>query len=307
MGFFKKSARQNYDVFSGYAWYVPGVAGMFALLGWLLVGALLGNLLSGVFLLGMGSGAIEYATLLAYPVMFIPAMVASKYVSNRNMLFENGYAVDSAHFGSRGGWLLALLCMVATVGAAFCMDLVNSLMPAMPDWLEKTLESMTGGRFWVNFLCVSIFAPIFEEWLCRGMVLRGLLNCRRPDGSRGLKPLWAIVISAAFFAAIHGNPWQAVPAFALGLLFGYVYYRTGSLRLTMLMHFTNNTLALAMSQFADLDSADTWMDVLPTPAYIGLFVCFAVFLFWFVKDLAKIATVRPQGNCDEIPFDEIGK
>ena len=307
MGFFKKSARQNYDVFSGYAWYVPGVAGMFALLGWLLVGALLGNLLSGVFLLGMGSGAIEYATLLAYPVMFIPAMVASKYVSNRNMLFENGYAVDSTHFGSRGGWLLGLLCMVATVGAAFCMDLVNSLMPAMPDWLEKTLESMTGGRFWVNFLCVSILAPIFEEWLCRGMVLRGLLNCRRPDGSRGLRPVWAIVISAAFFAAIHGNPWQAVPAFALGLLFGYVYYRTGSLRLTMLMHFTNNTLALAMSQFADLDSADTWMDVLPTPAYIGLFVCFAVFLFWFVKDLAKIATARPQGNCDEIPFDEIGK
>ena len=307
MGFFKKSARQNYDVFSGYAWYVPGVAGMFALLGWLLVGALLGNLLSGVFLLGMGSGAIEYATLLAYPVMFIPAMVASKYVSNRNMLFENGYAVDSAHFGSRGGWLLGLLCMVATVGAAFCMDLVNSLMPAMPDWLEKTLESMTGGRFWVNFLCVSIFAPIFEEWLCRGMVLRGLLNCKRPDGSRGLRPVWAIVISAAFFAAIHGNPWQAVPAFALGLLFGYVYYRTGSLRLTMLMHFTNNTLALAMSQFADLDSADTWMDVLPTPAYIGLFVCFAVFLFWFVKNLAKIATARPQGNCDEIPFDEIGK
>ena len=307
MGFFKKSARQNYDVFSGYAWYVPGVTGMFALLGWLLVGAILGNLVSGLFLLGMGAGSAEYATLIAYPVMFIPAMIASKYVSNRNMLFEEGYAVDSGHFAPSGGLVLALLCMAATVGAAFCMDLVNSLMPPMPAWLEETLESMTGGTLWVNFLCVSIFAPIFEEWMCRGMILRGLLNCKRSDGGRGLKPLWAIVISAAFFAAIHGNPWQALPAFTLGLLFGYVYWRTGSLRLTILMHFTNNTIALLMSQFADLDSADTWMDIMPTPAYIGLFVCFAVYLFWFVKKLALIPMVRPQGNCDELTPDELGK
>ena len=305
MSFFKKSARQNYDVFSGYAWHVPGTAGLFGLLGWLLVGALLGNLVTGAFLIAMGVGTTEYAILVAYPVMFIPAMVASKYISNRNMLFENGYAVDNARFGPRGGWLLGLLCMVATVGAAFCMDLVNSLMPEMPAWLEDTLNGMTGGTFWVNFLCVSIFAPVFEEWLCRGMILRGLLNCKRPDGSRGLKPVWAIVISAVFFAAIHGNPWQAVPAFALGLLFGYVYYRTGSIRLTMLMHFTNNTAALLMSRWSSLESADTWMDVMPLPAYLALSVGFAAFLYWFVKDLGRIALVRPQGNCEEISAGEI--
>lgn len=307
MSFFKRSKNRNYDVFSGYAWHVPGVAGMFGLLGWLLVGALLGNLVSGVFLLGMGPGSAEYATLIAYPVMFIPAMIASKHVSNKNMLFENGYAIDSSHFGGRSGWAAGLLCMVATVGAAFCMDLVNGLLPDMPAWLEETLSGMIQGKFWVNFLCVSIFAPIFEEWLCRGMILRGLLNCKRPDGSRGLKPVWAIVISAAFFALIHFNPWQAVPAFALGLLFGYVYYRTGSLKLTMLMHFTNNTVALLLSQFSGLETADTWMDVMPLPAYLALFVCFAAFIAWFVKDLGKTATVRPQGNCDELTPDEFGQ
>lgn len=307
MSFFKRSKNRNYDVFSGYAWHVPGVAGMFGLLGWLLVGALLGNLVSGVFLLGMGSGSAEYATLIAYPVMFIPAMIASKHVSNKNMLFENGYAIDSSHFGGRSGWAAGLLCMVATVGAAFCMDLVNGLLPDMPAWLEETLSGMIQGRFWVNFLCVSIFAPIFEEWLCRGMILRGLLNCKRPDGSRGLKPVWAIVISAAFFALIHFNPWQAVPAFALGLLFGYVYYRTGSLKLTMLMHFTNNTVALLLGQFSGLETADTWMDVMPLPAYLALFVCFAAFIAWFVKALGKTATVRPQGNCDELTPDEFGQ
>ena len=307
MHFFKKSKHQNYDVLSGYAWYVPGIAGLFGLLGWLLAGALLGNIVSGIFLLGMGAGSAEYATLIAYPVMFIPAMIASRYISNRNALFENGYSIDSGHFGPRGPWVLALLCMVATLGSAFCMDLFNSLLPDMPAWLEETLSSMTEGTLWVNFLCVSIFAPFFEEWLCRGMILRGLLNCKRPDGSRGLKPVWAIVISAAFFALIHFNPWQAVPAFALGLLFGYVYYRTGSLKLTMLMHFTNNTAALLLSQFSGLDSADNWMDVMPAGVYFAVFAVFAAFLYGFVKDLGRIVPARPQGNCDELFPDELGQ
>ena len=206
MAFFKKSKNQNYDVFSGFAWHVPGVSGMFGLLGWLLVGAILGSIVTVVFMGLMPGAGEEYATLISYPLMFLPAMIASKHISNRNMLFDNGYAIDSSHFGRFGGWGVALLCMLATFAAAFCMDAVNAQMPDMPEWLENALNSMTQGTFWVNFLAVSIFAPIFEEWLCRGMVLRGLLNYQKPDGTRGLKPVWAIVISAAFFAIIHMNP-----------------------------------------------------------------------------------------------------
>lgn len=301
MAFFKKSKNQNFDIFSGYAWHVPGVGGMFGLLGWLLLGAVLGIIITGIFMFAMPELSTEYAELISYPIMFIPAMVASKYISNSNMVFERGYAIDSSHFGRLGGWMVALLCMVATVAAGFCMDAVNAQMPDMPEWLEEALNSLTQGDFFINLLCVSIFAPIFEEWLCRGMILRGLLNYKKADGTRGMKPIWAIVVSAAFFALIHGNPWQAIPAFALGMLFGYVYYKTGSLKLTMLMHCTNNTLALLIGQFADIDdSAAGWMDVMPLPAYLILFVLFLAFLYWFVMELRKIEQARPQGNCDEV-------
>ena len=54
------------------------------------------------------------------------------------------------------------------------------------------------------------------------MVLRGLLGHK-------VKPVWAIVISAAFFAIIHLNPWQAIPAFLLGcvllLALGLMFYQ----------------------------------------------------------------------------------
>lgn len=305
MGFFKKSSRQNYDIWSGYSWYVPGVAGMFALLGWLLVGALAGNIVASVFLFIPGLGDTgAYANIVAYPIMFIPAMIYAKMKSNRNMMFEKGVAIDSDNYGRTGGWLAAAAAIVSTLALAFNMDAVNRLMPPMPEMLENMLNSLVKGDFWLNFLSVSIFAPIFEEWLCRGMVLRGLLNATRPDGST-MKPAWAIIISSLFFAVIHMNPWQAIPAFALGCLFGYVYYRTGSLKLTMLMHFTNNTFALIMSQSGILQDAEDWLDLMPAWLYWIIFAAFTLLIALIVRVFARIPSAGANGGCREIPEGEI--
>lgn len=305
MGFFKKSSRQNYDIWSGYSWYVPGMSGMFALLGWLLVGALAGNIVASVFLFIPGLGDTgAYANIVAYPIMFIPAMIYAKVKSNRNMMFEKGVAMDSDNYGRTGGWLAAAAAIVSTLALAFNMDAVNRLMPPMPEMLENMLNSLVKGNFWLNFLSVSIFAPIFEEWLCRGMVLRGLLNATRPDGST-MKPARAIIISSLFFAVIHMNPWQAIPAFALGCLFGYVYYRTGSLKLTMLMHFTNNTFALIMSQSGILQDAEDWLDLMPAWLYWIIFAAFTLLIALIVRVFARIPSAGANGGCREIPEGEI--
>ncbi len=299
MAFFRKSEKQNFDVLSGFSWHVPGVSGMFAMLGMMLVGALLGNVVS-LCLLPLGQETVQkYGALISYPVMFIPPMIYAKMKSVRNMAFETGYKIDSCHFGRGGAVLTAVLCMAATCAMAFDMDAVSSLMPPMPEVLKKVMDGMTQGNFWLNFLSVSIFAPFFEEWLCRGTVLRGLLNHVRADGTR-MKPAWAIIISALFFAVIHMNPWQAVPAFAAGCLMGYVYYRTGSLMLTMLMHFANNTLALAVGQIESLKDYDSWLDIMPGRMYWIAFVAALLLIILFVRFIRGIALEKPSGNSDEI-------
>ena len=154
---------------------------------------------------------------------------------------------------------------------------------------------MTTGTLWINFLCVSIFAPLFEEWLCRGMVMRGLIG-------NGVKPVWSIIISAAFFAVIHLNPWQALPAFAMGCLFGFVYYRTGSLKLTMLMHFTNNTLALVLSNVESLKDVQGWGDILSPAMYAALLSASALIIILVIKQLLRIEVQDPQcGNLTRVP------
>ncbi len=245
----------NFDILGHYTWCIPSVGDMFILLIFLLLGALLGNGVVMLFSLAVGpQAALEYSTLLSYPIMFIPPMIWASSVSRRNSLNCRGIALDNGNFAPLGGWRCVLLVIVGTIACGVVGDAAGSVLPPMPEWLESALNNMTNGNLLVNFLCVSIFAPFFEEWLCRGMVLRGLLG-------RKMKPVWAIIISALFFAVIHMNPWQAIPAFILGCLFGYVYYHTGSLKLTMLMHFTNNTAALMLAQIDSLKDKDTWMDV----------------------------------------------
>ena len=286
--------RGNFKFLEGYNWYVPGVGQMFVLLLMLLVGAVLGNVVTLLFSLAGGAeAASSYAMLIAYPVMFIPAMLYAGAWSRLNSYNNEGVKLDSNNFGRCGAVPCALLVMLATLAAGYCLDIVQRLLPEMPEWMEEMLDSMTTGVLWANFVSVSIFAPLFEEWLCRGMVLRGLLN-------RKVRPVWAIVVSAAFFAVIHLNPWQALPAFLIGCLFGYVYYKTGSLKLTMLMHFTNNTFSLILANIGSLKEMDSWMDVLPGQLYWIVFAGCALLLVLIARVFARIPLKSPEGNCDKV-------
>lgn len=293
---------RNFNVLSGFSWYIPGTADIFALLLFLLGGALLGNVVAGCFLLA-GMDTQDIVMLVSYPIMFIPAMIYASLRSKKNSMFDNGCSIDSdTHFGKGGFALCGLLVILATIALSFLTDIINAQMPEMPQWLENQLKAMTSGNFFLNFICVSLMAPFFEEWLCRGMVLRGLLNYKRTkkDGSTatGIKPFWAIFCSAVFFAFIHLNPWQAVPAFILGCLFGYVYYRTGSLKLTMLMHFTNNTFSLIFSNIDKFKDAKTFFDIMSPLEYgVVAVVCVGIVIL-LCRTLNRIELNSPQGNCD---------
>ncbi len=296
MGFFKRhQGRGSYDLFSNYSHYLPGFGGMLGLFALFILGSLLGSLVSGLFVMLMGSSEAvsQYSMLIAYPVSFIPPLLYASAQSRRNEYFETGYALDSNNFGVRGGFSMAVIVSVATLAAAFVCEPLSAALPDMPEHLEKALELLVDGPLWVSLLSVSIFAPLFEEWLCRGLVLRGLMKHMNPTG--------AICVSAAFFAILHMNPWQALPAFILGLLFGYVYYRTGSLKLTMLMHCVNNTFSVLVSKVPAFEEAETFMDILSPWAYAGIYIACVLMLASALILITGITVKdRKMGGCDEV-------
>lgn len=257
--------KRSYNIFASHSHFLPGLGGMVMLLVLFLLGALLGNLaILGLQAFLGAEFAEDYGTLISYPIMFIPPILYASAMSRLNEYTTEEVPLDRGGFGKKGWAVLIFTGIFSTIAAAFVVEPLTALLPDMPLWLEETMKKMMEKMpLWATLLSVSVFAPLFEEWLCRGLVLRGLLH--------KMNPFSAIAVSAVFFAILHMNPWQAIPAFCLGLLFGYTYYKTGSLKLTMLMHCTNNTMAVIFSKIPQFKEAETFMDVLSPWAYWSVY------------------------------------
>ncbi|WP_245725426.1 CPBP family intramembrane glutamic endopeptidase [Pandoraea oxalativorans] len=83
------------------------------------------------------------------------------------------------------------------------------------------------------------FAPVVEEMLFRGIVLRGFLT-QYPSGT-------AIAHSAAVFGLAHLNIYQVVTLPLIGLILGKMYERTRSILPGILLHMAYNTAVVVNS------------------------------------------------------------
>ncbi|MBQ6964448.1 MAG: CPBP family intramembrane metalloprotease [Bacteroidaceae bacterium] len=182
---------------------------MFVLLGWIMVGNLLGLIVSISLKKFVSENVMQsYVGVLTEILKYLPVMIYVYRKSQHNRLTETGYRVNSSHFSPFKGWQIALITVVLALAYMLSADLLNywnfkltMLMPGMQtfsDLIKEAFNEAGSGPFWSNLLVTAILAAIFEEWLYRGIVLRGLLA--------KMSPVWAIVISALFFAFIHMNP-----------------------------------------------------------------------------------------------------
>lgn len=106
------------------------------------------------------------------------------------------------------------------------------LIPS-PLMLWRLGDAGSPGSFVVQMLLLAFVSPVMEEFVFR----RCMIDRLRPFGEKA-----ALITSAMMFALFHGSVNQVVYAFGLGLVFGYVYLKTGRLRYTMILHVIINTL-----------------------------------------------------------------
>ena len=97
---------------------------------------------------------------------------------------------------------------------------------------EKMLNVNTFGGLLLNLLIIALIPAIGEEMTFRGVLQQSL--------TRKMNPHLAIFLSAAIFSFIHFQFYGFLPRLFLGLLMGYMFYITGSLWTSILMHFVNN-------------------------------------------------------------------
>ena len=109
--------------------------------------------------------------------------------------------------------------------------------------LQKSVEAMNagaeniaGGNAFGTFMIAVIAAPVVEEILFRGIVLRSM---------RKFTPAWAaILMSSVLFGVYHLNIVQAVYATLMGVAAGILYERKRNLLFPILVHFANNLITM---------------------------------------------------------------
>lgn len=250
--------------FSKPKYYKPGVGGSLLILLVMIVG---GGILAGVvsvmalFISGQftaetasdpsalsialsGNLSLMYFAQMIVPVIFIWLVGNSKSINP----MEAPVKVDGPHLGKFSWFSLGILLLFLTLAVGWALDPLNSLFP-IPDSFKELFENI-GSKPVDTILSVAIMAPLFEEFILRGSIERGLLarsyTKSNPDEPSKRLVIWAIIWSSVLFGAMHLNLWQAIPATIIGCLLGWVYYRTHSIWATIFMHFVNNFSSIAM-------------------------------------------------------------
>lgn len=108
--------------------------------------------------------------------------------------------------------------------------------------MRKLMHSLHGlfSQFsWPAIIVVSILAGVGEELLFRGVLQTWLISV--------VDPFWGIVLASMVFGLLHYlTKIYVVVTFAIGLLFGALFYYSNSLLLVMLAHTVYDICAFAV-------------------------------------------------------------
>ena len=123
-------------------------------------------------------------------------------------------------------------------GLTWLEDWIKSLEETAKAATEKMLNVDTIGGLLLNMVVIALIPAIGEEMTFRGVLQQSL--------TRKMNPHVAILLSAAIFSFIHFQFYGFLPRMFLGILLGYMFYATGSLWTSILMHFFNNGTAVVL-------------------------------------------------------------
>lgn len=106
---------------------------------------------------------------------------------------------------------------------------------------EQVSEALFSPGLAVQIICLCFLVPIAEELVFRGIVYRRI----RWESRASV----AVFYSAAIFAVLHGNLIQGIFGFLMGILFGYLREKFGSVLAPVMAHIVANLLTVLSSEY----------------------------------------------------------
>ena len=172
------------------------------------------------------------------------------------------------------------------------MRAIEEQLRGIQEKTEEVIKLFIGqGSLFSSLLIIAALAAISEELLFRSVIQKALIKLFKNAHV-------AIIVTALIFSAFHGDFFGFVPRFILGLMLGYMFWMSGSIFPSMLMHFVNNATIVMLYYlntrgFIDIDvesfgSTDNVLVII-----LSLIVTVAIFIV--CNRLNKRHFDRPEG------------
>ena len=193
-------------------------------------------------------------------------------------------------------WAVLAWVFVLALGTSGPSEWFTELIGVDLGETEKNLFRQLFSSPW-GYVAVGLLVPLAEEMVFRGALLRVLLvlgirwTASRAVGTKDQLALRAagkqaigvwgpIVVSAFVFGLIHGNLAQGIHAFFIGLLLGWLYWRTDSIVPGVVFHWVNNSVAYALTRIYPWAEDMTLVELCGgSRMLVGLYVLFSLMLF----------------------------
>lgn len=232
-------------------------------------------------------GAVIWPDLLTNPTAMIITFAVSSAITIIVFALAQWSPFDRTYLRSNP-WVVLFWVLLLSLGT-----LIPSL--ALEDWLEidmaeqykQMFEQLMSRR--EGYFVVGLLIPLAEEMVFRGAILRLLLKSF--NNHRHWIP---IILSAILFAVVHGNEAQMLHAFLLGILLGWLYYRTDSIVPGVVLHWVNNSVAFAVTNIMPQWNDAKLIDIFGTQQNVWLAVLFSLFIF--IPSLWQIAIRTKKNN-----------
>ena len=152
--------------------------------------------------------------------------------------------------------ILALLLIISANIIVMRLGIEQSKYLPMPEALSKLAETMlSNDQSWAATLKL-IFAIAFSAAVCEEILFRGAVFSSLNKPGKGLM---AITITAVLFAIMHMSIYRLMPTFLLGMVLGYLTWRTGSIYNSILAHLVNNSIPVLLLT-GKLPALKNWLD-----------------------------------------------
>jgi len=219
---------------------------------------------------GMGKASL----LIGQSLLILPALV---YISKKKYDVKEVFRLHPINRR------LVLISIVLGVSITILTDEVDRIIGTFiefPEELEQVLTDTLKATSMVDWILILfagvILAGITEEMLFRGMLQKAL--------ERRFEINQAVFLSAFIFALIHAAPWWLIQILILGVVLGFMAWRSGSIIPGIILHCINNTFAIIFLNIAPENfSWYNWNDHI-NPPIIAIAACITFYGFkWFYK------------------------